>query len=169
MSERFWRRYEIHPLVPPPERPRVAGRNPVTGLFASDRMAYDVAGSTPDPELPMVTIADLGILREVRLTDRTVTVTITPASSSRPVAAAISAAIRLRLTRAGFYGVTVRTQLAPAWSNDWITSEGRRKLAAADVALPSGTPERSGPGRARAAPTGSSLMDAPCPAKVTGG
>jgi ring-1,2-phenylacetyl-CoA epoxidase subunit PaaD len=62
-----------------------------------------------------------------------VTVTITPASSNCLAVSALSADIALRLRQAGFDGVTVRTQLVPAWSSDWITSEGRRKLAAAEV------------------------------------
>ena len=113
--------------------PPVLPANQASGLFANDRMAYDVAGSTPHPELPLVTIADLGILREVRLTDAAVTVIITPDNSSCLTVSAISADISLRLRQAGFAGVSVRTQLVPAWSSDWITSEGRRKLAAAEV------------------------------------
>jgi metal-sulfur cluster biosynthetic enzyme len=106
--------------------------NQVSGLFANDRMAYDVAGSTPYPEWPEVTIADLGILREVQLTPSTLTVTITPAHTGSLVVCAISADITLRLRQAGFTGVSVRIQLVPAWSSNWITSEGRRKLAAAE-------------------------------------
>jgi ring-1,2-phenylacetyl-CoA epoxidase subunit PaaD len=117
--------------------------NQVSGLFANDRLAYDVAGNTPDPEWPMVTVADLGILREVRLTDAAVTVTITPASSNCLAVSALSADITARLRQAGFAGVTVRTQLVPPWSSDWITSEGRRKLAAAEVTGGSGVPRRS--------------------------
>ena len=110
----------------------------VAGLFARDRMAYDVAGGTPHPELPMVTIADLGIMREVRLTDSTVTVTITPAGGNCPAVCEISADISKRLEQAGFGGITIRVQLDPAWVSDWITSEGRRKLAAAGIMPSSG-------------------------------
>jgi len=116
----------------------------VSGLFACDRMAYDVAGGTPHPELPMVTIADLGIMREVRLTDSTVTVTITPAGGNRPAVCEISADISRRLEQAGFGGIAIRIQLDPAWVSDWITSEGRRKLAAAGIMPPSDAPGRGG-------------------------
>ena len=109
----------------------------VAGLYARDRLAYDVAGGTPHPELPMVTIADLGIMREVRLTDRTVTVTITPAGGNRLAVREISADISQRLEQAGFGGITIRVQFDPAWVRDWITSEGRRKLAAAGLMPPS--------------------------------
>ena len=107
--------------------------------------AYDIAAGTPDPELPMVTVADLGILRAVEETAGGVVVTITPTYSGCPAMREISADVRQRLERAGFAPVTVRTQLAPAWSSDWITEEGQRKLAAAGIAPPSPAPRRNGP------------------------
>jgi ring-1,2-phenylacetyl-CoA epoxidase subunit PaaD len=107
--------------------------------------AYDIAAGTPDPELPMVTVADLGILRAVDETAVGVVVTITPTYSGCPAMREISADVRQRLERAGFAPVTVRTQLAPAWSSDWITEEGQRKLAAAGIAPPSPAPRRTGP------------------------
>jgi phenylacetate-CoA oxygenase PaaJ subunit len=168
-QRRTRRSYEMDPRPAVAERPRVPGRSPLTGLLANDRMAYDIAGSTPHPELPLVTIADLGILREVRLTDSSVTVTITPASGNRLAVSAISADIGLRLRHAGLDRVSVRTQLVPAWSSDWITSEGRRKLAAAKVALPSGTPRRDRPGQALSTATGSRVDALGKPVEVTGG
>ena len=107
--------------------------------------AYDVAAATPDPELPMLTITDLGILRAVDETAAGVTVTITPTYSGCPAMREISADITHRLDRAGFGHVTVKTQLAPPWTSDWITADGRRKLAAAGIAPPSPAPRRSGP------------------------
>jgi ring-1,2-phenylacetyl-CoA epoxidase subunit PaaD len=112
-------------------------------VVAATRTAYDVAGATPDPELPMLTIADLGILRTVDVTADGVTITITPTYSGCPAMREISADVRYRLERAGFSHVTVRTQLAPAWSSDWITGEGQRKLAAAGIAPPPTSPGRS--------------------------
>jgi ring-1,2-phenylacetyl-CoA epoxidase subunit PaaD len=114
-------------------------------VVTATRTAYDVAAATPDPELPMVTVADLGILRAVDVTAGGVTVTITPTYSGCPALPEISADVRGRLERAGFRQVTVRTQLAPPWSSDWITGEGQRKLAAAGIAPPSPAPRRSGP------------------------
>jgi ring-1,2-phenylacetyl-CoA epoxidase subunit PaaD len=107
--------------------------------------ARETAAAVPDPELPMLTIADLGILRDVEEDGGTVTVTITPTYSGCPAMREISADVRQRLERAGFAPVTVRTRLAPAWSSDWITEEGQRKLAAAGIAPPSPAPRRSGP------------------------
>jgi ring-1,2-phenylacetyl-CoA epoxidase subunit PaaD len=108
-------------------------------------VAYDAAAGTPDPELPMLTVADLGILRAVDVTADGVLVTITPTYSGCPAMREIGADVRRRLERAGFARVTVRTQLAPPWTSDWITADGRRKLAAAGIAPPPAAPRRDGP------------------------
>jgi ring-1,2-phenylacetyl-CoA epoxidase subunit PaaD len=107
--------------------------------------AYDVAATVPDPELPMLTIADLGILRNVARDGDTVVATITPTYSGCPAMREISADLRHRLRQAGYPNVDVRTQLAPAWSSDWITPAGRAKLAEAGIAPPAKAPRRTGP------------------------
>lgn len=108
--------------------------------------AWEIAAGVPDPELPMVTLADLGILRDVQESPDGVTVTITPTYSGCPAMREISHDLRHRLQRAGFADVTVRTALAPAWSSDWITPAGRSKLAAAGIAPPNAAVHReSGP------------------------
>jgi len=109
-------------------------------------IAYDIAARTPDPELPMLTIEDLGILRGVdESPGGGVVVTITPTYSGCPAMREIAADVQARLGRAGFERVTVATRLAPPWTTDWITAEGRRKLAAAGIAPPSATSRRTGP------------------------
>ena len=108
--------------------------------------AYDVAAATPDPEIPTLTIEDLGILRSVDYSpDRGTVVTITPTYSGCPAMREIAADVQARLHRAGFERVTVATQLSPPWSTDWITAEGHRKLAAVGIAPPSAAPRRTGP------------------------
>jgi ring-1,2-phenylacetyl-CoA epoxidase subunit PaaD len=109
------------------------------------KAARDIAAATPDPELPMLTVADLGILRAVAVTADGVVVTITPTYSGCPAMREISADITHRLTRAGCDRVTVRTQLAPPWSSDWITPDGRRKLAQAGIAPPGPAPRHPAP------------------------
>jgi ring-1,2-phenylacetyl-CoA epoxidase subunit PaaD len=104
--------------------------------------ARETAGSVLDPELPALTIADLGILRDVREADGAVTVTITPTYSGCPAMAQIAADLRRRLTEAGYERVDVRTELSPPWTTDWITPDGRRKLAEAGIAPPG---EHGGP------------------------
>jgi ring-1,2-phenylacetyl-CoA epoxidase subunit PaaD len=107
--------------------------------------ARAVAAAVPDPELPMVTVADLGILREVAEDEGHLVVTITPTYSGCPALPEIARDLRRRLTAAGYAEVTVRTALAPAWTSDWITAEGRRKLRAAGIAPPQAAPRRPGP------------------------
>jgi ring-1,2-phenylacetyl-CoA epoxidase subunit PaaD len=84
----------------------------------------------------MVTLADLGILRDVSTEGERLVVTITPTYSGCPAMREIAHDLRYRLGQAGFAEVTVRTALAPAWSSDWITAEGRRKLREAGIAPP---------------------------------
>ncbi|HZZ97305.1 MAG TPA: 1,2-phenylacetyl-CoA epoxidase subunit PaaD [Jatrophihabitantaceae bacterium] len=107
--------------------------------------AYEVAATVPDPELPMLTLHDLGILRDVSEDGDTVIATITPTYSGCPAMREISADVQHRLHAAGFAKVTVRMQLAPAWSSDWITAAGRRKLATAGIAPPSAVAPRTRP------------------------
>lgn len=114
--------------------------------------AYEAAARTPDPELPALTVEDLGILRQVDYFPGVVpgkggeaVVTITPTYSGCPAMREISADVTARLIRAGFTTVTVKTQLSPPWSTDWITGEGRRKLAAAGIAPPPPAGRRTGP------------------------
>lgn len=90
-----------------------------------------------DPELPMITIEDLGILRDVRVDDEVVHVTITPTYAGCPAMDAIRADVEAAVEAAlPGRGVVVHTALAPAWSTDDITEEGRRKLAEAGIAPP---------------------------------
>jgi ring-1,2-phenylacetyl-CoA epoxidase subunit PaaD len=114
------------------------GPDPITAARA-------IAAAVPDPELPMVTLADLGILRDVSADDGHLVVTITPTYSGCPALREIANDLRHRLRRAGFAEVSVQTALAPAWSSDWITAEGRRKLRAAGIAPPHPAPSPDGP------------------------
>jgi ring-1,2-phenylacetyl-CoA epoxidase subunit PaaD len=105
-----------------------------------------VAVTVTDPELPMLTLADLGVLRDVRTeVDGTVVVEITPTYPGCPAMGVMRADLVHALHRAGFANVDVRTVLSPPWSTDWISPEGRRKLAQAGIAPPGAAPVR-GPG-----------------------
>lgn len=104
------------------------------------RSAWEVAAGVPDPELPMVTLADLGILRAAVADGDTVTVTVTPTYSGCPAMREISADLSRRLRAAGWARVEVRTALAPRWTSDWISAAGRQKLAAAGIAPPAPAP-----------------------------
>jgi ring-1,2-phenylacetyl-CoA epoxidase subunit PaaD len=116
----------------------------VVAPVAARTPAYDVAAGTPDPEIPTLTIEDLGILRRVDYyRDRGVVVTITPTYSGCPAMREIAADVQGRLNGAGFERVTVAIQLTPPWTTDWITGEGHRKLAAVGIAPPSAAPRRA--------------------------
>jgi len=98
--------------------------------------AREAAAATPDPELPQLTIDDLGILRSVEREGDTVVATITPTYSGCPAIREIGVDLRRRLAAAGFARVEVRTRLAPPWSSDWVTAAGRARLAAFGIAPP---------------------------------
>ncbi len=103
-----------------------------------------VAETVVDPELPMLSLADLGVLRNVRVSaDGTVIVDITPTYSGCPAMGVMRADLLLALHQAGYADVEVRTVLSPAWSTDWISPEGRRKLAAGGIAPPGAAPVRA--------------------------
>lgn len=96
-----------------------------------------VAGAVPDPEIPVLTLGDLGIVRKVVLRpDGTVEVTLTPTYTGCPATAAIVADVDNALRAAGFAAVAVRTVLAPAWTTDWISEDGKRKLREFGIAPP---------------------------------
>ncbi|MFF3346938.1 1,2-phenylacetyl-CoA epoxidase subunit PaaD [Streptomyces sp. NPDC002779] len=105
------------------------------------RHARHIAEQVPDPELPMLTLADLGVLREVTLTeDGTVVAELTPTYSGCPAMAEMRADVAARLRDAGYPRVEIRTVLNPPWTSDWITPEGRRKLAEHGIAPPGPAP-----------------------------
>lgn len=98
--------------------------------------AREVAATVTDPEMPMLSLEDLGVLRDVALEDDTVVVTITPTYSGCPAMATMRDDLVHRLGDAGLPAV-VRVSLAPAWSSDWITPRGRRALREHGLSAPS--------------------------------
>ncbi len=94
-----------------------------------------IAESVPDPELVVVTVGDLGIIRDVRRDGGSVEIDVTPTYSACPATLAIELAIETAVAEAG-HDVRVRRVLAPAWTTDWITPAGREKLKDAGIAPP---------------------------------
>jgi ring-1,2-phenylacetyl-CoA epoxidase subunit PaaD len=115
------------------------------GSVAAELLAAvrEIAGSVPDPELPMLTLADLGILRDVTLDAARIVVSLTPTYTGCPALREMHQDVSRRLARAGFGDVEVRTVLSPPWSSDSISAEGRRKLAGAGIAPPGTAPRRA--------------------------
>ncbi len=89
-----------------------------------------------DPEIPVLSITEMGIIRQIELVEKTVVVTITPTYSGCPAMDTIAKDIESILEDAG-YEVSVKTVLSPAWTTDWITETGRKKLEAYGIAPPS--------------------------------
>lgn len=99
------------------------------------RRAWAVAAAVPDPEIPAVTLADLGILRGVDEAGETAVVRLSPTYSGCPATAAIEMAVAAALAEAGI-PARIERVLTPAWTTDWITPEGREKLRAYGIAPP---------------------------------
>lgn len=97
--------------------------------------AWKVAASVPDPEVPCVTVADLGILRSVEMAGGVAVAKVTPTYSGCPAVLAIEIAIETALREAGF-DARIERVLTPAWTTDWITDQGRKKLHAFGIAPP---------------------------------
>ena len=105
---------------------------------AIDNAATDhimaILSNVPDPEIPAVSITDLGIVRGVR--QNPPAVLITPTYTGCPATIAISTSVRIALDQAGFKDVAVETIISPPWTTDWITAEGRERLRAYGIAPP---------------------------------
>ena len=115
---------------------------PATGAADLRQRAWDAAARVVDPEIPVLTIADLGVLREVTLRDGCVEVAITPTYSGCPAMSAIAFDIAVALERAGFPDAHVRTVLSPAWTTDWMSEDGRNKLREYGIAPPQASNSR---------------------------
>jgi ring-1,2-phenylacetyl-CoA epoxidase subunit PaaD len=104
--------------------------------------AWDAAATVVDPEIPVLTIADLGVLREVAVHDGRVEVVITPTYSGCPAMNMIALEIELALERAGILRPAIRTVLSPAWTTDWMSEHGRNKLREYGIAPPQASGSR---------------------------
>jgi len=89
-----------------------------------------------DPEIPVLSIVDLGIVREVTIDDETVTVTITPTYTGCPAMDMIAASIKMELMARGCTDVQVKFVISPAWTTDWMTEKGKQQLKEYGIAPP---------------------------------
>lgn len=120
---------------------------------ANPLTAYEIARTVTDPEMPMLTLEDLGVLRDVEEDGATVRVTITPTYSGCPAMATMRDDLVHSLHDHGFTDVRVAVRLSPAWSSDWITERGRRALVAHGISAPGPALPSSGPVLLNLAPT----------------
>jgi ring-1,2-phenylacetyl-CoA epoxidase subunit PaaD len=115
----------------------VSTSSTTVGARSTTESAWAVVAAVPDPEIPVLTIDDLGILRDVRvLADGSVEVTISPTYSGCPAMEAITADVKAALNSTGFDEVSVRLVLSPAWTTDWMSEAGKAKLLEYGVAPP---------------------------------
>ena len=102
----------------------------------ADARIWDAASTVHDPEIPVLSIADLGILREARAEGEKAVVVITPTYSGCPAMDTITTDVSRALERSGFEESEVRLVLQPAWTTDWMTDEGKAKLTEYGIAPP---------------------------------
>ena len=98
--------------------------------------AWDILNRVPDPEIPVISVTELGIVRDVLVADDGVEVVVTPTYSGCPATEVIERSIREALTAGGAREVRVQMQLAPAWTTDWIAPAAQEKLRAYGIAPP---------------------------------
>ena len=106
-----------------------------TTLPPTERI-WDWLSQVPDPEIPVISLTDLGIIRDVEWQGDTLVVTVTPTYSGCPATGIINLDIETALRSHGIEKLELKRQLAPAWTTDWITPEGREKLRAYGIAPP---------------------------------
>lgn len=97
---------------------------------------WQILAEVKDPEVPVLSVTDLGIIRSVTVTGNHIDVVITPTYSGCPAMDVISMDIRLKLIEKGFRDISVQQQLSPAWTTDWMSEEGKQKLKAFGIAPP---------------------------------
>ncbi|MEO8822472.1 MAG: 1,2-phenylacetyl-CoA epoxidase subunit PaaD [Ginsengibacter sp.] len=104
--------------------------------FSETREVWNILSSVNDPEIPVISILDLGILRDVKIHGETVEVIITPTYSGCPAMDFIATNIKLALAENGYENIKITHQLSPAWTTDWMTDEGKQKLKVYGIAPP---------------------------------
>lgn len=100
------------------------------------KTVWDLLEQVPDPEIPVLSILDLGIVRDIKVDEDLVEIIITPTYSGCPAMDAISMDIRLKLIENGFKNIKITSVLSPAWTTDWMTEEGKIKLNKYGIAPP---------------------------------
>jgi ring-1,2-phenylacetyl-CoA epoxidase subunit PaaD len=99
---------------------------------------WDWLAEVPDPEIPVVSVVDLGIVRDIQWNDDALTVAITPTYSGCPATSVIALEIENALRRHGLDSVRMERRISPPWTTDWITETGREKLKGFGIAPPVG-------------------------------
>lgn len=107
-----------------------------TIISTEEKKIWQLLEAVCDPEVPVLTIVDLGIVRDVKVKDNGVEIIITPTYSGCPAMDAISMDIRLKMIELGYKNVKITSILSPAWTTDWMSDAGKRKLLEYGIAPP---------------------------------
>ena len=109
---------------------------PLSTLDISEEKILSILNQVADPEVPVLSVIDLGIIRDVKSINNEIEVTITPTYSGCPAMDVISMNIRLALISHGYNNIKIKQKLSPAWTTDWMSEEGKRKLKEYGIAPP---------------------------------
>lgn len=101
-----------------------------------EQTIWKILGNVNDPEVPVLSVTDLGIVREVKIQNENIEITITPTYTGCPAMDVISTNIKMELLANGFKNITITSVLSPAWTTDWMTEQGKRKLKEYGIAPP---------------------------------
>lgn len=101
-----------------------------------EEQIWNILEDVKDPEIPVLSVIDLGIVRSVKTAVEKIDITITPTYSGCPAMDVIAMDIRLKLIEKGYRNVSIQLQLSPAWTTDWMSEEGKQKLKAFGIAPP---------------------------------
>ncbi|NNE28202.1 MAG: phenylacetate-CoA oxygenase subunit PaaJ [Saprospiraceae bacterium] len=107
----------------------------VTIEYSKEKI-YEILEQVKDPEIPVLSVIDMGIIRDVQEIEGKIVVSITPTYSGCPAMNMIAANIKIHLAAAGYFQVDIKEVLSPAWTTDWMTEEGKRKLKEFGIAPP---------------------------------
>lgn len=108
-------------------------------MVVSKHQIFNILKSVTDPEIPVISLADLGVIRDVRVANAQVEVIITPTYTGCPAMIEMEKDIYNVLKKAGIEKIKVTTSLSPAWTTKWMSEEGKRKLEAFGIAPPDAT------------------------------
>jgi ring-1,2-phenylacetyl-CoA epoxidase subunit PaaD len=109
---------------------------PTIGFDTTIQALWALLGEVNDPEVPVLSVVDLGIIRDIHITEGIPEIVITPTYSGCPAMDMIRANIRMHLLEHGFSDVRIETVLSPAWTTDWMSEAGKEKLKAYGIAPP---------------------------------
>lgn len=105
-------------------------------MVVSEKTIYDILESVKDPEIPVISISELGVLRDVSIAGDQIIVTITPTYTGCPAMDMIQVNIRAALQEEGYKNVKINSILSPAWTTDWITEKGKKKMREYGISPP---------------------------------